>query len=68
MKRVYFFTIFPTMSEIYIFFNERRKKNKKKIVNNFSNNQIKDFNLDQLYNLRAENIDNEIFFKLSDIL
>ena len=51
-----------------IFFNERRKKNKKKIVNNFSNNQIKDFNLDQLYNLRAENIDNEIFFKLSDIL
>mgnify|MGYP001305710764 FL=1 len=51
-----------------IFFNERRKINKKKIINNFSKTQIKDLNLEELYNLRAENIDNEIFFKLSNIL
>tara|TARA_B100000035_G_scaffold311595_1_gene321418 strand:- start:354 stop:1121 length:768 start_codon:yes stop_codon:yes gene_type:complete len=51
-----------------IFFNERRKINKKKILNNFSKTQIKDLNLEELYNLRAENIDNEIFFKLSNIL
>tara|TARA_B100000963_G_scaffold360301_1_gene390648 strand:+ start:3512 stop:4279 length:768 start_codon:yes stop_codon:yes gene_type:complete len=51
-----------------IFFNERRKKNKKKIIKNFSISQIKKYNLDKLYDLRAENIEKEIFFKLSDIL
>ena len=51
-----------------IFFNERRKKNKKKILKNFSKNKIKKYDLERLYNLRAENIDNEIFFKLSNIL
>ena len=51
-----------------IFFNERRKKNKKKILKNFSNDKIKKYDLERLYNLRAENIDNEIFFKLSNIL
>ena len=44
------------------------KKNKKKILKNFSNDKIKKYDLERLYNLRAENIDNEIFFKLSNIL
>ena len=51
-----------------IFFNERRKKNKKKIINNFSVSQIKKYNLEKFFNLRAENIDKEIFFELSNIL
>lgn len=51
-----------------IFFNERRKKNKKKITNNFSVSQIRKYNLEKFYHLRAENIDKEIFFKLSNIL
>ncbi len=51
-----------------IFFNERRKINKKKIIRNFSVSKIEKYNLENLYNLRAENIDKEIFFKLSDIL
>jgi len=51
-----------------IFFNERRKKNKKKILKNFSNEKIKKYDLESLYHLRAENIDDEIFFKLSNIL
>ena len=51
-----------------IFFNERRKKNKKKIIKNFSDSQIKKCNLEKFYNLRAENIDKEIFFELSNIL
>ena len=50
-----------------IFFNERRKKNKKKIIQNFSKAQIKKYNLEKFYDLRAENIDNEVFYKLSDI-
>ena len=51
-----------------IFFNERRKKNKKKILKHFSNEQIIKYELEKLYNLRAENISNDIFFKLSDIV
>ena len=51
-----------------IFFNERRKKNRKKILKNFSNSQIKKYDLEKLFDLRSENIDDEIFFKLSNIL
>ena len=51
-----------------IFFNERRKKNRKKIITNFSVSQIKKYNLEKFYNLRAENIDKDIYFKLSNIL
>ena len=51
-----------------IFFNERRKKNKKKIIKNFSENHIKKYNLEKFYDLRAENIDKEIYFKLSNII
>ena len=51
-----------------IFFNERRKNYKKKIIKNFSDSQIKKCNLEKFYNLRAENIDKEIFYELSNIL
>ena len=51
-----------------IFFNERRKKNKKKIIKNFSVSQIKKYNLEQLYDMRAENIENQIFYELTNIL
>ena len=51
-----------------LFFNERRKKNKKKIIKIFSGNQIIKHNLEKYYDLRAENIDNKFFFKLCDIL
>ena len=51
-----------------LFFNERRKKNKKKIIQIFSDDQIIEYNLKRFYDLRAENIDNKIFFQLSDIL
>ena len=51
-----------------IFFNERRKKIKKKIIKNFTITQIKKFNLEKFYNLRAENISKEIFFELSNII
>jgi len=50
------------------FFSERRKKNKKKIIKYFTPNQIEKHNLEKLFNLRAENIDNEVFFKMSDII
>ena len=50
------------------FFNERRKINKKKIIQNFSIKQIEKFNLHKLYNLRAENIDDEVFFKLCNVI
>ncbi len=51
-----------------IFFNERRKKNKKKIIKNFSVSQIRKYNLEQLYDMRAENIENQIFYELTNIL
>ncbi len=51
-----------------MFFNERRKKNKKKIIKNFTNTNIKKYNLEKLYNLRAENIDKKIFYELSNII
>ena len=51
-----------------IFFNERRKKNKKKIIKVFSDDQILEHNLERFYDLRPENIDNKDFFKLCDIL
>ena len=51
-----------------IFFNERRKKNKKKIIKNFSVSQIRKYNLEQLYDMRAENIEIQIFYELTNIL
>ena len=51
-----------------IFFNERRKKNKKKIIKIFLLVKLKNIILKNFIILRAENIDKEIFFKLSNIL
>ena len=51
-----------------IFFNERRKKNKKKIIKVFSDDQILEYNLKRFYDLRPENLDNKVFFELCDIL
>jgi 16S rRNA (adenine1518-N6/adenine1519-N6)-dimethyltransferase len=51
-----------------IFFNERRKKNKKKIIKFFSDDQILEHNLKRFYDLRPENLDNKVFFELCDIL
>ena len=60
------FTILEKLTRI--FFNERRKKNKKKIIKVFSDDQILKYNLKRFYDLRPENIDNKVFFKLCDIL
>ena len=50
------------------FFNERRKKNKKKIQKIFNSDKIKNYNLDIYYSLRPENITKEIFYKMSEML
>ena len=49
-------------------FNNRRKKLKKKLQKIFSNEVINKNFLDQLFNLRAENIKHEIYFKLALLL
>lgn len=49
------------------FFNSRRKKNEKKIKKIFTPQQIQNNNLDKLYDLRAENISKEIFYKMSNL-
>ena len=46
----------------------KEEKKIKKNNKNFSVSQIKKYNLEKFYNLRAENIDKEIYFKLSNIL
>ena len=60
------FTILEKLTRI--FFNERRKKNKKKIIKVFSDDQILEYNLKRFYDLRPENLDNKVFFELCDIL
>lgn len=50
------------------FFNSRRKKNEKKIKKIFSKEQIKNNNFDKLFELRAENISKEIFYKMSNLI
>ena len=60
---------FTTLEKLTrIFFNERRKKNKKKIIKVFSDDQILEYNLKRFYDLRPENLDNKVFFELCDIL
>ena len=48
-------------------FNNRRKKLKKKIQTLFTEQAIKDNNLDKVYNFRVENLTNDFFFKLANI-
>jgi len=50
------------------FFNERRKKNKKKFLKFFSFDQIKKNNFDKFFNLRAENLDKNFYYELTKII
>lgn len=50
------------------FFNERRKKNKKKIKKFFNDDQINKNNLKSLYDKRPENIDHKIFYEMTKII
>ena len=50
------------------FFNERRKKNRKKIMKLFSKDQIEKYKLHKLYEERPENIKNEVFYKMAEII
>jgi len=52
----------------YDFFNERRKKNIKKIKKIFNENQISKYGLDKYFNMRPENLDKELYYKFSKIL
>ena len=51
-----------------LFFNERRKKNKKKITKLFNKDQIVNLQLDNLYEKRPENIDEELYYKMSEFI
>ena len=50
-----------------LFFNERRKKNMKKIQKLFNEKVIQDNNLQQYFELRAENIDKDTYYKMTEI-
>ena len=51
-----------------LFFNERRKKNIKKIKEIFSDQKIKEFNLDKYFDMRPENLSSELYYYLTKIL
>lgn len=51
-----------------VLFNERRKKNQKKIKILFNEYQIKKYNLERYHNLRPENLSKEVYYMLSEIL
>lgn len=50
------------------FFNHRRKKNIHKINKLFSEQQIKKHRLDKFFSMRAENLDKETYYLISEIL
>ena len=50
-----------------LFFNERRKKNSKKIKKIFSEDQIKSENLSVFFDLRPENLDKKIYYRFAEI-
>lgn len=50
------------------FFNERRKINKKKILKLFSKKNIELYQLNKYFNLRAENLNKELYYKFTDII
>jgi 16S rRNA (adenine1518-N6/adenine1519-N6)-dimethyltransferase len=50
------------------FFNERRKKNKKKIQKLFDTKIINNYNLQEYYNLRAENLSKDLYYKFTEII
>ena len=51
-----------------LFFNERRKKNIKKIKKIFTDQKIKEFNLNRYFDMRPENLSSELYFNLTKIL
>lgn len=60
---------FPKLEKITLkFFNERRKKNIKKIKMFFNSDQIKNQGLEKYFSLRAENLCNKTYYKLAKIL
>jgi len=51
-----------------LFFNDRRKKNEKKIKKIFSDKKIMENNYNIYFNLRAENIKKEIYYQMANEL
>ena len=50
------------------FFNERRKKNKKKIQKLFNETVINNHNLEKYFDLRAENLSKDLYYKFTEII
>jgi len=50
------------------FFNERRKKNKKKIQKLFNETIITNHNLQKYFDLRAENLNKDLYYKFTEII
>jgi len=50
------------------FFNERRKKNKKKIKKLFHETIINNHNLQKYFNLRAENLSKDLYYEFTEII
>ena len=50
------------------FFNERRKKNKKKIQKLFNETVINNHNLEKYFDLRAENLSKDLYYKFTKII
>ena len=50
------------------FFNERRKKNKKKIQKLFNEIVINNHNLEKYFDLRAENLSKDLYYKFTEII
>ena len=50
------------------FFNERRKKNKKKIQKLFNETIINNYNLQKYFDLRAENLNKDLYYKFTEII
>lgn len=51
----------------FLFFNSRRKKNRKKILTIFNKDQIEKYNLKKFYDLRPENIDPDTYYNMCNI-
>ena len=49
-----------------IFFNERRKKNEKKIKKIFTKKQIEENKYEKFFNLRAENLKKELYYDMAN--
>jgi len=50
------------------FFNERRKKNKKKFQKLFNETIINNYNLQKYFDLRAENLSKDLYYEFTEII